>query len=92
MAKGNAKQMLDSGVSIRLQENDVNMDADGGRIVLVADVSSLPKELTKGEDLTNITVVLNHREDEPMKKWPTTREERAKRRFRLVITEESAEG
>lgn len=83
-----SKAILDSGAgALRLQENDVNMDADGGRVVLVADATTLPKDLAKGEDLSNITIVLNYREDEPMKKWPTTREDRAKRRFRVVIEE-----
>jgi hypothetical protein len=90
MAKKHATTMLDAP-GIRLQENDVNMDADGGRVVLVADANSLPKELVKGRALSNVTIVLNYREDEPMSAWPTTREERTRRRFRVTITEEVAE-
>lgn len=88
MPKG--EKIFDSGPgALRLQENDKEADYDGGRIVLVADVNSLPKELVKEEDLTNITVLLNYREDKPMEKWPLAREDRARRRFRLTITEEA---
>ena len=82
------KVMLDTGFVLRCQENDVQMDYDGGRIVLVADAPALGDELVEGpEKLAQVTVVLNYRRDEPMMRWPVVREDRARRRFRLQITE-----
>nr|PZN59861.1 MAG: hypothetical protein DIU58_17185 [Sphaerobacter thermophilus] len=82
------KVLLDTGCVLRCQENDIHMDYDGGRVVLVADAPALGDELVEGpEKLGQVTVVLNYRRDDPMAKWPVLREERARRRFRLQITE-----
>ena len=80
--------LLDTGYVLRCQENDIQMDYDGGRVVLVADAPALGDELVEGaEKLGQVTVVLNYRRDDPMAKWPIVREERARRRFRITISE-----
>lgn len=74
--------------AVRLTENDINMDANGGRVVLVADARDLGVDIVEGDEkLAQVTVVLNYRMDEPMAKFPVTREDRAKRRFTLTLTE-----
>lgn len=81
--------------SVRLTENDVEQDADGGRIVLVADAPSLGNDFVEGEEkVSNITLVINYRRDDPMRKWPATREDRARRRFTVNVKEvvEAGEG
>jgi hypothetical protein len=74
---------------LRLTENDINMDADGGRVVFTADANDLGVDVVEGDEkLAQVTVVLNYRRDKPMEKYPITREDRARRRFTLSIREE----
>lgn len=73
--------------SLRVTENDIDMDADGGRIVLTADAPALGELQEAPHFITQVTVVINYRKDEPMKEYPNRREERAKRRFSLTIEE-----
>lgn len=85
------KAIFQSPVGVmRLQENDVEMDVDGGRVVLVAD-NTESDSLFEEFRIAGVTVVLNYRKDEPMRKWPVTRTERSSRRFTLVIYEEEIE-
>jgi hypothetical protein len=82
--------------AFRLTENDVEKDFDGGRIVLVADNGDQAKSpanpagdaLSEDAKITGITVVINYRKDEPMRAWPSLRDDIAKRRFTVRITEE----
>jgi hypothetical protein len=67
--------------AVRLQENDRNMDFDGGRVVLVGASPEADAEVQ------GTTLVVNYRRDEPMDRWPLTREERAARRFTLLVLE-----
>lgn len=80
-------QLSTKADAIRLQENDVEMDSDGGRVVLVADSAVLGRK----SDLQQLTVVLNYVDDEPMRSWPTTRQERQDRRFALLVIEGATE-
>ncbi len=82
--------------ALRVQENDIQKNYDGGRIVLVGDNGEQAKtpgnpsgtQLSKEFDLGQITVMLNYLADEPMRDWPEKRAEIAARRFTLHITEE----
>jgi hypothetical protein len=73
--------------ALRTQENDVEMDYDGGRVVLTADSQVFGRK----SDLQQMTLVLNYSEDEPMREWPTSRQERAERRFTALILEDATE-
>jgi hypothetical protein len=81
--------------ALRVAENDVEKDFDGGRVALVADNGEQAKTETNPsgdalfeDKILGISVVINYRKDEPMRDWPSIREEIAKRRFTLHITEE----
>lgn len=74
--------------NVRLTENDIMQDADGGRIVLGADSRDLGVDIVEGEEkLAQATLVFNYRQDDPMKKYPLSRRERAERRFEIVVNE-----
>ena len=73
--------------ALRTQENDVEMDYDGGRVVLVADAQTFGRK----SDLQQVTAVLNYASDEPMRAWPTSRQDRADRRFTLLVVEGATE-
>lgn len=73
--------------AFRVTENDVDMDTNGGRIVLTADAPALGDMQEAPHFITQVTVTINYRKDEPMKAYPNRREERAKRRFSLEIEE-----
>lgn len=73
--------------AFRITENDIDMDADGGRIVLTADAPALGELVEAPNFITQVTVVINYRKDEPMKAYPNRREDRAKRRFSVEIDE-----
>jgi hypothetical protein len=82
--------------ALRLTENDVEKDFDGGRIVLTGDNSEAAKtpsnpsgdKLTEDLKIMAVSVVINYRKDEPMRDWPSIREDIAKRRFSIRIWEE----
>jgi hypothetical protein len=84
--------------AVRLEENDVEKDFDGGRVVLLADNGEKAKTAANPagnalfeDGILGITVVISYRKDEPMRDWPSVREEIAKRRFTLHITEAPAQ-
>lgn len=81
--------------AFRVSENELEKDFDGGRVVLAADNGEQAKttDNPKGNKLIKasimgVTVTINYNDDEPMKDWPSVREEIAKRRFNVHIWEE----
>lgn len=81
--------------AFRVTENDVEKDFDGGRIVLSADNGEQAKttDNPKGTKLAKasilgVMVVINYNEDDPMREFPSTRDEVSKRRFNVHIWEE----
>lgn len=82
--------------SLRVTENDIERPYDGGRIVLVADNGEFAKtadnpsgdKLSEDMKIMGITVIINYRKDDPMKEWPSTKEDMEKKRYVLTITEE----
>jgi hypothetical protein len=83
--------------AFRVIENDVEKDFDGGRIVLAADNGEFAKTeanpagdvLSENEKIMSITLTINYRKDEPMREWPSVRDEIAKRRFNIRVWEET---
>ncbi|MDB4948901.1 MAG: hypothetical protein JWM27_1550 [Gemmatimonadetes bacterium] len=74
--------------AFRLQENDLNMDYDGGRVVLVGEQDGALEAAT---EVQGATLVLSYRRDEPMRRWPLSREDRARRRFTVLVLEDTTE-
>ena len=73
------------GGSLRVQENDANTIAEGGRVILVL-TDAAQRELADSEEfLTGVTVTLVFRKNEPMLAWPLTRIERASQRFTVAF-------
>lgn len=85
--------------ALRLIENDITRNFEGGRIVLVADNSDPDKPqntpnldlLSEDMKITQITVMINYRKNAAMVDWPASPEEIKARRFTLHIAEAPAE-
>jgi hypothetical protein len=75
--------------AVRLQINDVELDADGGRVVLVADNSDASggDALSEDQKVMQVSLIINYRKDEPMRIWPSLRPEIAAKRYTITVTE-----
>jgi hypothetical protein len=78
------RNILQTDFSAILTENDVEGAYDGGRVVLTAQTAELQKR-----GIQQVTVLVNYTTDDPMHDWPTTRQERESRRFRITVAEDT---
>lgn len=84
MALPREKVVFDSGPIMRLANNDVNTDQDGGRIIL----EGQNERMRRRQHIGLVTFMIGYLRDEVMGIWPVSREERQNRRFRVLIVEE----
>lgn len=86
--------------ALRLTENDVTRNFEGGRVVLIADNSDPDKPqntpdldlLSEDMKIVQITVMISYRKNAAMQDWPQLgTDENKARRFTLHITEAPAE-
>lgn len=75
--------------SLRVSQNHVHMDMDGGPLVLELTDEARRRLYDEGY-ITDVRVTLNYRRDEPMEKWPLAPEERLGTLFALAISRETA--
>lgn len=68
-------------------DNDMEAPFDGGRVVL--SLSGAANGILYEQAITGVTVLINHRRDEPMAKWPLTRAQKEGRKFRVLIVEDT---
>lgn len=74
--------------ALRCTENDVEMPADGGRVIFTLPPGPLTDELYENQKITGVTVLLNYRKDEPMRDHPATREQKEAERYTLYLVKE----
>lgn len=74
--------------ALRCTENDVEMPADGGRIIFTLPNSPAAEELYENQKVNGVTLLVNYRKDEPMRAHPATREEKEAERYTLYLVKE----
>lgn len=69
----------------RCTENHVEDDSDGGRVLL----QMIVEPHVKPDAILGANIVLGYERDDPMRAFPTTREEKQDRWYKVTIEEES---